>query len=58
MNSSKTWLIMKSKEIETEAKQIFGNSANITIEGKRHLGAVLGTRNIKMNIAKEKLTTG
>ena len=35
VNGSKTWLILKSKEIETEAKQILGNSVNITVEGKR-----------------------
>ena len=55
VNSSKTWLIMKSKEIEAEAKQIFGNSVNIIIEGKRHLGAVLGTKEYKDEYCKGKV---
>ena len=46
---------MKSKEIEAEAKQIFGNSVNITIEGKRHLRAVLGTKKYKDEYCKGKV---
>ena len=55
VNGSKTWLIVKSKEIETEAKQIFGNSVNITTKGKRRLGAVLGTKEYKDECCKGKV---
>ena len=44
VNSSKSWLIVKSAEIESQAKPIFGNTVNITLEGKQHLGAVIGSQ--------------
>ena len=42
VNGSKSWLITKP-EMEDKARQIFGDRVNITTEGKRHLGAALGT---------------
>ena len=56
VNSSKAWLIVKPEEIEAEAKEIFGNSVNITIEGKRHLGAVLGTKEYEDEFCKGYVT--
>ena len=39
VNEDKCWLVVKSQESAERAKQIFGNSVNITCEGKRHLGS-------------------
>ena len=44
---SKSWLIVKSETIAKEAESIFENSVNITIEGKWHLGSVIGSQNYK-----------
>ena len=43
VNGSKSWLICKSEEVAIRAKQVFGDAVNIKTEGKRHLGAVLGS---------------
>ena len=43
----KAWLIVKSQEKTSEAKAIFGDKINITSEGKRHLGAVIGSKVFK-----------
>ena len=43
-NPQKCWLIVKS-ERERLAKEIFGEiNINITTEGRKHLGAALGSR--------------
>ena len=43
VNSSKSWLIVKEKDLD-EAQHLFQNTGiNITHEGRRHLGAALGT---------------
>ncbi len=43
-NASKTHLIVKEKFLG-KAKQLFsGTNVNITVEGKRHLGAAIGSR--------------
>ena len=36
-----------------EAKAIFGNDIKITIDGKRHLGAVLGSEMYKAEYCNE-----
>ena len=45
--TSKSWLIVKP-EFEAEAREIFADSGlNITTEGRRHLGAVLGSEGFR-----------
>ena len=44
---SKCWLIVKSPELATAANTIFGKSVNITTDGKRHLGACIGSSTYK-----------
>ncbi|CAH3168283.1 unnamed protein product [Porites lobata] len=39
VNGTKSWLIVKSRELAEEAKRVFGEEVNITTEGQRHLGA-------------------
>ena len=43
VNGGKSWLITKPGK-EVEAKKMFGDSVKITTDGKRHLGAALGSR--------------
>ena len=47
VNGSKSWLIVKDPSKIEEAEKIFGSSVKITKEGKRHLGAVIGSPNYK-----------
>ena len=47
VNRSKSWLIVKTAQAADEARKIFGNSVNITTDGKRHLGAVIGSDEYK-----------
>ena len=55
-NAGKTWLVVK-KDKQQEAKEIFGNTAiQITTEGKKHLGAVIGSGGFKDKYVQEKVT--
>ena len=56
VNGSKSWLIVKTEEDIVKAKNIFGNRVNITSEGKRHLGAVLGTKSYKDEYCNSKVS--
>ena len=47
VNRSKSWLIVKTAPAADEARKIFANSVNITTDGKRHLGAVIGSDEYK-----------
>jgi hypothetical protein len=52
---SKSWLIVKP-EFEAEAQEIFaGSGINITTEGRRHLGAVLGTEAFRENYVNSRV---
>ena len=53
---SKSWLILKDPTRLDEAKRLFANSPiNITVEGKRHLGAALGSEEFKQEYIDEKV---
>ena len=43
-NSKKTWLIVKEKNLPMAMELFSDSGVNITTEGKRHLGAAIGTR--------------
>ena len=54
-NSSKSWLIVKEQH-QAEAERIFAETGvRITCEGKRHLGAALGTRDFVVEYVQEKV---
>ena len=55
VNGKKSRLIVKNREMEEHAKTIFGNSVNITSEGKRHLGAVIGSPEYNEEFCKDKV---
>ena len=55
-NASKTWLIVKEGHLE-EARAIFeGTGVAITTEGKRHLGAAIGTSNFVESYVQQKVS--
>ena len=55
--ASKSWLIVKDRYAD-EAKQIFeGTNIKITTQGKRHLGAVIGSDIYKDKFINEKINT-
>ena len=47
VNGSKSWLIVKNAENMEEAEKVFGAKVKITTDGKRHLGAVIGSSEYK-----------
>ena len=47
VKQSKCWLIVKTEQSAKEAGAIFGASVNITVKGKRHLGACIGSEDFK-----------
>ena len=54
-NARKCWLVIKPEK-EKAAKEVFGNSAiNISTQGKKHLGAVLGSRTHLKEYVNEKV---
>ena len=55
VNGSKSWLIVKSQKQADEAERLFGQEVNITTEGKRHLGAVIGSQEYKDQYCDEKV---
>ncbi|CAH3178731.1 unnamed protein product, partial [Porites lobata] len=54
VNGAKSWLIVKTSELAESAKKVFGDEVNITLEGRRHLGAVIGSKEFKDQYCQEK----
>ena len=53
---SKSWLVLKDPNKLEEAKQLFQNTPiNITTDGKRHLGAAIGSSQSKSDYMDEKV---
>ena len=58
INQSKTWIIVKNEEMLAKAKEIFKNTeVKFTIEGKRHLGACIGSEKFKDSYCEDKVST-
>ena len=56
-NASKTWLVVKEGNLE-EATAIFeGTDVTITVEGRRHVGAAIGSTTFIQNYIKQKAST-
>ena len=47
VNCPKCLLIVKTQDLAGKAEQIFGEEVNITTEGKRHLGFIMGSKEYK-----------
>ena len=55
-NASKTWLVVKP-QLLSEARRIFeGTGIKITVEGRKHLGGFVGTREAEEQYATKKIT--
>ena len=55
--ASKSWLIVKPQSV-AKARKIFANTGiQITIEGKKHLGAVIGSAEYREEFVNEKTAT-
>ena len=55
---SKTYLIVKDEEARAKAVEIFGeheNGVKITLDGHRHIGAVIGSENFKTGFVSGKV---
>ena len=55
VNGAKSWSIVKTSELTESAKKVFGDDVNITLEGRRHLGAVIGSKEFKDQYCQEKV---
>ena len=55
VNCPKCWQIVKTQDLARKAEQIFGEKVNITTEGKRHLGAVIGSKEYKDQYCRDKV---
>ena len=54
---SKSWLILKNPALKQETETLFHDAPiNITTDGKRHLGAALGTEEYKNEYIDEKVS--
>ena len=57
VKNEKLWLILKDHASQQLAAEIFdGTNINITCEGKRHLGAAIGTREFHQEYAEKKMS--
>ena len=54
-SAAKTWLILKSPDNLERARELFGPDVKITTDGKRHIGAALGTEEIKHGFIRNKV---
>ena len=55
VNGAKSWLIVKNSELAESAKKVFGDEVNITLEGRRHRGAVIGSKEFKNQYCQDKV---
>lgn len=52
---SKTYLILKRPDLLEKARELFGEEIKITTDGKRHIGAVIGTKEFKEEYVRDKI---
>ena len=56
VNNEKSWLILKTSALMQQATDLFQQTnINITCEGKRHLGAAIGSREFHKEYAEKKI---
>ena len=59
VNENKSWLILKDPSKLDQVKETFSNTQiKITVEGKRHLGAVVGNDDFRKHYIDEKVMGG
>ena len=53
---SKTHIIAKSQEIKERVEELFGSEGiQVTVDGQRHIGAVIGSENFKEEFVMKKV---
>ena len=57
-NALKTWLIVKEDKSDDAIATFQGTGVNITLEGKTHLGAALGTRSLVPAMSRRRSLVG
>ena len=55
-NASKTWLIVKEANLEEATALFQGTGVSITVDGRRHLGAAIGTHSFVENYVQRKVS--
>lgn len=55
-NATKTWLIVKDGSLEEATSLFQGMGVSITVEGKRHLGAAIGTNSFVESYVQRKVS--
>ena len=55
VNQSKSWIILKNETLKKKADEVFANTINTTSDGKRHLGAVIGSDDYRKSYCEEKV---
>ena len=53
--ASKSWLTVKVEYLDAARETFKGTGINITEEGRRHLGAVIGSEEYKQDYVREKV---
>lgn len=54
-NANKCWLIVKQNALQQAKDRFRGTGGNISVEGQKHLGAHLGTRNFAEAFVRNKV---
>ena len=54
-NAEKSWLVVKEEHLEAAERLFAGTGVNVTVEGKRYLGAALGTRSFVESYVMQKV---
>ena len=53
---TKSWLIVEQNKLEEAVRVFEGTNTQLSTEGKRHLGAVIGTEKNKKNYIYDKIS--
>ena len=53
-NPNKTWLIVKPEYLQVASEVFHDTGINITSEGRRHLGAAIGSKSFINNYIRER----
>lgn len=54
-NANKSWIIVKEEKLEMATNIFRGSELNITTEGKKHLGAVIGSEEFRSDYIESKV---
>ena len=55
--ASKCWLVVKSEKLELANVMFQGTGINVTVSGKRHLGAAIGSESFRKSFVDSQVDT-